>query len=82
MRLQWRVCLLVLGAVAAAVVVARWRLPRRPSVELLEAARPLSRRPRIHPDYCDLVIPPNIAPLNFRIDESGELFFVRVHDLE
>jgi hypothetical protein len=47
-------------------------------VELLEAARPESRPPRIHPDYCDLVIPPNIAPLNFRIEEPGDLFFVRV----
>lgn len=72
-------CLLVLGAVAVAVVAAALgRLSRWPAAELLEAARPESRRPRIHPDYCDLVIPPNIAPLNFRIEEPGELFFVRI----
>ncbi|HIQ22662.1 MAG TPA: hypothetical protein EYH34_15665, partial [Planctomycetes bacterium] len=34
--------------------------------------------PRIHPDYQSLVIPPNIAPLNFRIDELGTQFRVRM----
>ena len=34
--------------------------------------------PRIHPDYTGLVIPPNIAPLNFEIDMPGESFISRV----
>lgn len=29
------------------------------------------RRPRLSPDYSDVVIPPNFAPLNFAIDESS-----------
>lgn len=79
MKWNWVRGLLVLGAVAVAVVAAALGcLPRRPSAQLLEAAQPESRPPRIHPDYCDLVIPPNIAPLNFRIEEPGELFFVRI----
>jgi hypothetical protein len=33
---------------------------------------------RISPDYTDTVIPPNIAPLNFRVLETGEKFFVKI----
>ncbi len=35
--------------------------------------------PKISPDYSDLVIPPNIAPLNFRILEPGQQYFARLH---
>ena len=34
--------------------------------------------PRIDPDYSSLVIPPNIAPLNFRIMEDGQDYLVRI----
>jgi len=40
----------------------------------VSAARP----PRITPDYAGLVIPPNIAPLNFKIDEPGLRYVVRI----
>ena len=30
--------------------------------------------PSIFPDYTDVVIPSNIAPLNFRIEEKGQKF--------
>jgi hypothetical protein len=32
------------------------------------------RIPAIEPDYTDVTIPPNIAPLNFIINEEGQLF--------
>jgi hypothetical protein len=35
--------------------------------------------PRIEPDYTDTVIPPNIAPLNFIIDEHGLGHRVKIH---
>jgi hypothetical protein len=35
-------------------------------------------RVAIDPDYADVVLPPNIAPLNFRIQENGERFLVRL----
>ena len=41
-------------------------------------AQPLDRPPAIKPDYRDLTIPPNIAPLNFEIREPGAAFFVRL----
>lgn len=33
----------------------------------------------IQPDYSGLLIPPNIAPLNFLIKEAGQDYFVRIH---
>jgi hypothetical protein len=39
----------------------------------------VARAPRITPDYAGIVIPPNIAPLNFRIDEPGRRYAARIH---
>ena len=36
------------------------------------------RRPLIRPDYVDTVIPANISPLNFDIQEQGERYRVRI----
>jgi hypothetical protein len=41
-------------------------------------ATPANQPPRIKPDYADVVIPPNIAPLNFEVQEPGTSFFVRL----
>jgi len=38
----------------------------------------LSRFPSITPDYIDVMVPPNIAPLNFIVEEPGDRFFVRL----
>lgn len=35
---------------------------------------------QIYPDYTHIVIPYNIAPLNFKIEEEGEDFIVRILD--
>jgi len=37
--------------------------------------------PRLQPDYAGIVIPPNIAPLNFRILEPGTSYRVKLHAL-
>jgi len=39
----------------------------------------VERPARIFPEYFDTVIPPNIAPLNFRIQEEGTNYCVRIH---
>ena len=44
--------------------------------------RAVSRPPHISPDYRDILIPPNIAPLNFAIHEPGTRFQVRISVLE
>jgi hypothetical protein len=36
------------------------------------------RQPDLFPYSCGTVIPPNIAPLNFRIREKGDRFFVSI----
>jgi len=41
-------------------------------------ASPVGRPPQIHPDYAGTVIPPNIAPLNFQVQESGSRYRVRI----
>ncbi len=42
--------------------------------DIQSVGRPAS----IHPDYSGIIIPPNIAPLNFFIKETGEEFIVRI----
>ncbi len=38
----------------------------------------VGRRAKIRPDYCDTVIPPNIAPLNFLVQEDGSYYCVKI----
>jgi len=44
----------------------------------LRDPRPAGRPPAIRPDYADVVIPPNIAPLNFTVLEPGCWYHVRL----
>lgn len=48
-----------------------WKLP-------LDSAA-VQRQPRIRPDYSGVVIPPNIAPLNFLVEEAGVNYRARIH---
>jgi len=43
-----------------------------------DSAAVVGRSPRIHPDFTDTVIPPNIAPVNFQVRESGTRYRVRI----
>ena len=38
----------------------------------------VDREARIYPDYRSIVIPPNMAPMNFVVRENGELYCVRI----
>lgn len=40
-----------------------------------------NRKPQIQPEYSDISIPPNIAPLNFMIHETAEKFKVYMYSL-
>jgi hypothetical protein len=44
-----------------------------------ESPMSVARQPKITPDYAGIVIPPNIAPLNFVIDEPGRRYVARIH---
>lgn len=62
----------ILAATAVAVSVFMHHVPDVSGATLLE------RAPHIDPDYTALVIPPNIAPLNFRILEDGRDYLVAI----
>ena len=47
-----------------------------PSIEVFSER---NHFPQIDPDYTETVIPPNIAPLNFNINEKGTEFFVDIY---
>jgi WD40-like Beta Propeller Repeat len=64
---------LVLLVVLTASLVLPFFRNRVPDVT---GARKSEREPQIDPDYTALVIPPNIAPLNFRIREDGRDYLV------
>ncbi len=65
------------GLVGAAWIF--WVFAAGPGGETeLESAESVSRPPRIMPDYRGTVIPPNIAPLNFLVEEPGTDYRVRI----
>ena len=70
---------LSMAVVLLIVLIALMVLPvsgdRIPDVAM---ARKSEKEPRIDPDYTFLVIPPNIAPLNFRILEDGQDYVVAI----
>ena len=41
--------------------------------------REISGYPNIDPDYSEVVIPPNIAPINFIIKEDAHLYYVEIY---
>ncbi|NQT17006.1 MAG: PD40 domain-containing protein [Planctomycetes bacterium] len=65
-------------AVLALILCLTWR-----SADVdFDAAVPADRTPNIRPDYTDAVIPPNIAPLNFVVEEPGIEYAVRVRSAQ
>ncbi|MFW6100501.1 MAG: TolB family protein [Bacteroidota bacterium] len=46
------------------------------TTENFEETQKLNRKPAIDPDYGGVTIPPNIAPMNFLIQEEGDFFKV------
>ena len=45
-------------------------------IEVPSASTPTSEKLLIYPDYTNIVIPENIAPLNFMVRNSGDEFVV------
>ena len=46
--------------------------------QIVKNANKIDKYPLIFPDYNQIVIPPNIAPLNFSVDEPGKLYSVKI----
>lgn len=73
-RVALRILAVCALAILGGVLLGTWR---RAPVDFA-AATAVDRFPSIRPDYCGTVIPPNIAPLNFLVDESGTDCAVRI----
>lgn len=63
----------------ACVVVCAFGLQRTGVAESASAHTFVDRFPKIRPDYSGAVVPPNIGPLNFMIQENGSAYRVRIH---
>jgi hypothetical protein len=70
-------CLAVLCLVALISATSGFILHKSPTepADFVSIDRPAA----IKPDYTGLTIPPNIAPLNFVIPESGSIYLVKIH---
>ncbi len=71
-----RYLLIVLAAVAlpaGGLCLVAFRSPAD-----LSDAQAIGRPAKTHPDYSNTVLPPNIAPLNFQIQEKASRCFVRI----
>jgi hypothetical protein len=73
-----RYLLLLLATAPAAGLICVLCLGASGSVVAVNEAAAVGRPAQIHPDYADTVIPPNIAPLNFLVRESGSRYLVRI----
>ncbi len=45
----------------------------------IEEFTAVDKLPQISPDYTDIVIPANIAPLNFLVKEKGKKYYVKIY---
>ena len=70
--------LIVLCALLACIVGVA-SVARRQAAFIIEEYALVDRLPRIRPDYTETVIPPNIAPLNFLVEEGGSRYCVKIH---
>ncbi|MBN1515024.1 PD40 domain-containing protein [Candidatus Sumerlaeota bacterium] len=76
-RRRFILVIVVAAAIASALLVAYgWR---QASQDHPDQYVDTPRLPQIRPDYGEIVIPPNIAPLNFLVEEPGIEFRVRIH---
>ncbi len=70
----------ILAGVAAALLGLLVALCGWPAGQSLSSRwTDIPHPPRIRPDYTQIVLPPNIAPLNFVVEEPGTEFRVRIH---
>jgi hypothetical protein len=69
---------IITGIFCIAVILFVVRLKSRP-FEAIDNCTQVAYEPNITPDYSGIVIPHNIAPLNFRISEKGNIYQVKIH---
>lgn len=69
---------IIIGVFCSAIILSGvWLVSR--SFEVMDKCTQIAYEPNITPDYSGIVIPHNIAPLNFRISEKGQTYRVKIH---
>ncbi len=68
---------LVVAAILGVVAIGFWTANRAPS--LPKAFETVDKLPVIYPDYVGTTIPPNVAPLNFYVEEEGDRYLTNVY---
>ena len=71
---KWVIFTALIIIVAGVLLYALW--DEKPTIEKYIN---IAREVKIQPDYSGIVIPPNIAPLNFRVLEDGQGYFVKIY---
>jgi len=70
---------LIYAVVICALIIAAVSYALRGTKVTITQYNVIARHPGISPDYSGTVIPPNIAPLNFLIQQDGSRYFVKIH---
>jgi hypothetical protein len=73
-----RSLLILLVAVSVTASIWVFCLAASGPAAAVDGAAAAGCTPQIRPDYADTVIPPNLAPLNFLVRESGSRYLVRI----
>jgi len=71
---KWVMFTALIIIAAGVLVYARW--DEKPTIEQYTN---IAREVKIQPDYSGIVVPPNIAPLNFSVLEDGQGYFVKIY---
>jgi len=77
MSKHYRYLLMILALVVLSAGILVYAL--RDNKQSIDRWRSVGSPPRIRPDYCGTVIPPNIAPLNFLVQEDGTHYCVKIY---
>lgn len=78
-KLHRYLVIVVLTASSAGALICCVRAHTVPSTVAAGDYNSIGRPPRIHPDYSGTIIPPNIAPLNFLVQEKAAHYYVKIH---
>ena len=70
--------ILLLLLVAALLFCISYYVAHRPDTNI-DQYTSADRPPDIYPDYSDITIPPNIAPLNFLVKETATQYYVKIY---
>jgi len=68
----------IIGVFCIAIILSCVWYVSRP-FEVMDNCTQIANEPNIIPDYSNIIIPHNIAPLNFMIYEKGQAYRVKIH---